>query len=281
MVTGHSSAWRERLAGLKHQVGRDVAHYAAAGSHWRGHGGHAQHTGRRASGGDHHPRRRRAQVQQAAADAGTDPAACAPDNGAWGFAALPPLDMLAAKQAAVQQASQLRAARAPQPATPAPTKPASAPSAATPSTPADAVTGCSSSPASAFMTALQADSSYWSPHAAVAMARAYGLEHLVHSCSGSLLGLPQPDASASQTLRRRIDAAWSVEALRRGVAAAKSGGLQGGAQAGLWCPASEQRLDASRLPACGAIGRRDSPGNTARVRARAACRRLCRGASLL
>eukprot|EP00877_Chromochloris_zofingiensis_P008796 jgi/Chrzof1/416/Cz01g15040.t1 len=77
-----------------------------------------------------------------------------------------------------------------------------------------------------YLAALQASHVFKSPHSAVAMAKTYGAADLLLGLSGSLL-LPTSDSAAadqaSDHIRQQINHAWSNEAVRRGVAAAKSG----------------------------------------------------------
>jgi hypothetical protein len=78
-----------------------------------------------------------------------------------------------------------------------------------------------------YFAALHASRAFASPYCVDAMGRAFGLSSLLSGLSGTLLSsesalTPGPDA-AIQQIREAINCAWSDEALRRGVTAAKSG----------------------------------------------------------
>ena len=78
-----------------------------------------------------------------------------------------------------------------------------------------------------YFAALHASRAFASPYCVDAMARAYGLSDLLSGLSGTLVSPDPVPASGSdaaiQQIREAINCAWSDEALRRGVEAAKSG----------------------------------------------------------
>lgn len=126
---------------------------------------------------------------------------------AWGFAALPPLAaLLQDAEASADGGHNAHAA---------------ASSAASGVASSSQDRGGSNPPP--FVSLILEDHAFRSQHSTAAMARAYGLASQLDALTGSLVGGSQPDEQACAALRQRIHGAWSLEALRRGVVAAKSG----------------------------------------------------------
>lgn len=77
-----------------------------------------------------------------------------------------------------------------------------------------------------YVSILQSSPSFVSNHCVHAMSEAYGLTQFTNSLCGSLLaGSNQQIAAAAavHAIKQQVDGAWSAEAVRRGVACAKSG----------------------------------------------------------